>query len=55
MGYFGIHMADLRGVQKMSVSKAWEWNKENNSIWLEPSEESYYIAHRWKEKNYRDI
>lgn len=28
----------------MSISKAWEWNKENNSIWLNPSEESYYIA-----------
>ena len=39
----------------MSISKAWEWNEENNSIWLNPSEESYYIAHLWKEKNFKDI
>lgn len=39
----------------MSVSKAWEWHKEDNSIWLNPSEESYYIAHRWKEKKFRDV
>lgn len=35
----------------MSISKAWEWEKENKSIWLNPSEESYYIAQHWKEKN----
>lgn len=34
----------------MSVSKAWDWSKETNSLWMEPSEESYYLAERWKNK-----
>lgn len=39
----------------MSISKAWEWQKAQNSIWLMPSEESYYIAQYWKEKNVENI
>ena len=39
----------------MVDSKAWNWKEEKNSFWLKPSEESYYIASRWKEKNYKDI
>lgn len=39
----------------MSISKAWEWEKENKSIWLNPSEESYYIAQHWKEKKYKEV
>ena len=30
----------------MSISKEWDWSKENNSIWLSPSEESYYVVQR---------
>jgi len=39
----------------MTNSKAWNWKEEKNSYWLKPSEESYYIVNRWKEKNYKDI
>lgn len=39
----------------MSISKAWEWDKERNSIWLNPSEESYFISHLWKAKSFKNI
>lgn len=39
----------------MSVSKAWAWDQEHSSIWLSPSEESYYIAQRWKENGFREV
>lgn len=39
----------------MSISKAWEWQKAQNSIWLMPSEESYYIAQHWKEINVQNV
>ena len=39
----------------MSVSKAWDWNKALNPIWLQPSEESYFIAQQWKDRNIRNV
>lgn len=39
----------------MTESKAWNWKEETGSIWLKPSEDSYYIAERWKEKGYKDV
>lgn len=39
----------------MSVSKAWDWSAETGPIWLHPSEESYYIADRWKQAGYRSL
>ena len=39
----------------MTDSKEWNWKEENNLIWLRPSEESYYIANRWKENGYKDV
>jgi len=39
----------------MTLSKAWDWNKEKRSIWLEPSEDSYYIVHKWKAKNFKRV
>lgn len=39
----------------MSVSKAWDWKKESCPIWLNPSEESYYVAQQWKNKNIKTI
>ncbi len=38
-----------------SLSKAWEWSKESNPFWLNPSEESYYMAQRWKESNFKEV
>jgi SAM-dependent methyltransferase len=39
----------------MTISKAWDWNKETCGIWLQPSEESYYLAERWKCQGYSDL
>lgn len=39
----------------MSISKAWDWNKELSPIWLQPSEESYFVAQRWKDKNFKEV
>ena len=39
----------------MAGSKAWNWKEETNQIWLKPSEESYYVANRWKENGYKDV
>lgn len=39
----------------MSISKAWDWNKEGDTIWLKPSEESYYVVNDWREKGVKDI
>ncbi len=36
-------------------TKAWNWVQADQKIWLEPSEESYYLAHRWKEQGRRSI
>ena len=39
----------------MTISKAWDWNKELSPIWLQPSEESYFIAQRWKDKDFNEV
>lgn len=39
----------------MTVSKAWDWNKELCPIWLQPSEESYFISQKWKDKNIKKV
>ena len=39
----------------MCVSKAWDWNQEKDLCWLLPSEESYYIAQRWKTKGIEKV
>ena len=39
----------------MPISKAWDWNESKNDLWLKPSEESYFIAARWKERGYKEL
>lgn len=39
----------------MTVSKAWDWNKESSPVWLQPSEESYFIAQKWKDKKIKKV
>ncbi len=39
----------------MVKSKAWNWNKEKNSYWLTPCNESYYLAAYWKKQNFHKI
>lgn len=35
----------------MNISKTWDWGKNINKEWLEPSIESYYFANKWKKEN----
>ena len=35
----------------MEVSKMWDWEKNIDKQWLEPSMESYYYANLWKKEN----
>jgi len=39
----------------MTESKAWNWKEDCNQIWFEPSEESHYLATRWKTCDYKDL
>jgi SAM-dependent methyltransferase len=39
----------------MVQSKAWDWVSGASPRWLQPSEESYYLAHRWCEKGYQTM
>ena len=39
----------------MTESKAWDWQKESNPIWLEPCEESYFLCSRWKKKGMQSL
>lgn len=39
----------------LTVSKAWDWDKESCPVWLRPSEESYYIAQKWKDKKFKKV
>jgi ubiquinone/menaquinone biosynthesis C-methylase UbiE len=34
------------------ISKAWDWAKNSQDIWNQPSEESYYLLNRWKNKEF---
>ena len=37
------------------MSKAWNWEINKETIWLEPSIESYYYCQKWKNMNFKDI
>jgi SAM-dependent methyltransferase len=34
------------------ISKPWDWNKNTQDVWNNPSEESYFLLNRWKEKRF---
>lgn len=36
-------------------TKAWDWNKNSDELWFVPSEESYYLVNRWKEKGFKEF
>ena len=42
-------------MESIIKSKAWDWKEEKSSIWLEPSEESYFISARWKNREYKEL
>lgn len=31
----------------MNIHRAWDWTKERSERWMNPSEDSYYLLHRW--------
>lgn len=37
------------------MSKEWNWKKNKELLWLNPSIESYYYNNLWKEKGFKDI
>ena len=39
----------------MTESKEWDWEKNNDIFWYEPSEESYYYCNRWKKAGKKSI
>lgn len=39
----------------MVDSKGWQWEKANQSPWLEPCEDSYYLANKWLSMGYKNV
>lgn len=39
----------------MANSKGWEWEKANQSPWLKPTEDSYYLSNKWLELDFKNI
>lgn len=39
----------------MVDSKGWEWEKANQSPWLKPCEDSYYLANKWLSLGYKNV
>lgn len=39
----------------MTTSKAWDWDKNENSVWRIPSEECYAMAERWRQRGFLDL
>jgi SAM-dependent methyltransferase len=45
----------MKGVKLMVKSVGWDWENADKSTWLKPTEDSYYLANKWKEKGYKHI
>jgi 2-polyprenyl-3-methyl-5-hydroxy-6-metoxy-1,4-benzoquinol methylase len=39
----------------VTETKAWDWTAAKEKVWLEPSEESYYLVNRWKTQGRKSI
>ena len=39
----------------MVESKGWNWENADNTIWLEPCEESYFYCENWKKQGKRSV
>ncbi|HOO32246.1 MAG TPA: class I SAM-dependent methyltransferase [Thermotogota bacterium] len=37
----------------MVQNKPWDWEKVKDDFWLKPSEDTYYLMHRWKNAGFR--
>lgn len=38
-----------------SISKGWDWSKNNEKTWYRPCEESYYLVNRWQDKGFKSF
>ena len=39
----------------MVESKGWEWENANQSPWLKPTDDVYFLANKWSEKGYKKV
>lgn len=39
----------------MVESKGWDWQSADQSIWLDPAEESYYFCEKWKRQGKQSV
>ena len=39
----------------MKESKGWEWEKANQSPWLKPTDDVYYLANKWSELGFKKV
>jgi SAM-dependent methyltransferase len=39
----------------MTEHKAWDWSKNKDGHWLEPSEDSYYLVEGWEARGYESF
>lgn len=39
----------------MIDSKGWEWENANQSTWLKPTDDVYYLANKWSESGFKKV
>ncbi len=39
----------------MVKSKGWDWQAADDTIWLDPAEESYYYCEKWKKQGRKSV
>lgn len=42
-------------MKPLFINKAWDWKQVTNERWYQPSEDSYFYLHRWKELGYKEF
>lgn len=38
-----------------NISKPWDWSRNTQDFWNDPSQESYFLVNRWKRKRYTSL
>lgn len=39
----------------MTESKGWDWQNANQSPWMKPTDDVYYLAHKWREAGHKKL
>jgi len=47
--------SNITEVKVLSISKAWDWSKNDSDQWLIPSMESCYLAENWQSKGFIEL